>query len=37
MHARNNALGFYEKVGYKVKGEPFIEVTIQHFVMEKEL
>mgnify|MGYP003396630110 CR=1 FL=1 len=37
MHARNNALGFYEKVGYKVKGEPFIEVTIQHYVMEKQL
>lgn len=37
MHARNNALGFYEKVGYKVKGEPFIEVTIPHYVMEKEL
>jgi ribosomal protein S18 acetylase RimI-like enzyme len=37
MHARNNALGFYEKVGYKVKGDQFIEVTIPHYVMEKEL
>ena len=37
MHARNNAVGFYEKVGYKVKGDQFIEVTIPHFVMEKEL
>ena len=37
MHARNNVVGFYEKVGYKVKGEQFIEVTIPHFVMEKEL
>ena len=37
MHARNNVVGFYEKVGYKVKGDQFIEVTIPHFVMEKEL
>lgn len=37
MHARNNVIGFYEKVGYKVKGDSFIEVTIPHFVMEKEL
>ncbi len=37
MHARNNAVGFYEKVGYKVKGDQFIEITIPHFVMEKEL
>ena len=36
MHARNNVVGFYEKVGYKVKGDQFIEVTIPHFVMEKE-
>ena len=37
MHARNNAIGFYEKVGYKVKGDEFIEVTIPHYVMEKQL
>ncbi len=37
MHARNNAVGFYEKVGYKVKGDQFIEITIPHFVMEEEL
>ena len=37
MHARNNSVGFYEKVGYKIKGDQFIEVTIPHFVMEKEL
>lgn len=37
MHARLNAVGFYEKVGYKVKGDQFIEVTIPHFVMEKKL
>jgi len=37
MHARKNAVGFYEKMGYKVKGEEFQEVSIPHFEMEKEL
>ena len=37
MHARNNSVGFYEKVGYKKKGDEFIEVTIPHYVMEKLL
>lgn len=37
MHARVNAVGFYEKVGYKVRGEKFVEVTIAHYVMEKQL
>lgn len=37
MHARKSAIGFYEKFGYKVKGDEFIEVNIPHFVMEKFL
>ena len=37
MHARKNALGFYEKLGYKVVGDEFEEVTIPHFAMEKKL
>jgi GNAT superfamily N-acetyltransferase len=37
MHARNNSIGFYEKVGYRKKGDEFIEVTIPHYVMEKIL
>ncbi len=37
MHARKTALGFYEKLGYKVTGDEFTEVTIPHFVMEKRL
>jgi predicted GNAT family N-acyltransferase len=37
MHARKNAIGFYEKMGYKKKGEEFTEITIPHYVMEKEL
>ncbi|HVF81049.1 MAG TPA: GNAT family N-acetyltransferase [Flavisolibacter sp.] len=37
MHARKNAVGFYEKLGYKKIGEEFEEITIPHYVMEKEL
>ena len=37
MHARKNAVGFYEKMGYKKFGEEFMEITIPHVVMEKEL
>ena len=37
MHARDSAISFYEKFGYKVKGEQFIEVNTNHHVMEKEL
>lgn len=37
MHARKTVMGFYEKLGYKAVGDEFIEVTIPHFVMEKNL
>jgi len=37
MHARKHALGFYEKMGYKAKGDEFTEVTIPHIAMEKQL
>lgn len=37
MHARKNAIGFYEKMGYKVASDEFTEVTIPHYVMEKQL
>lgn len=37
MHARHNAIGFYEKMGYKVSSGKFTEVTIPHVVMEKNL
>ncbi len=37
MHARDTAIGFYEKFGYKVKGEQFLEVGIPHHIMEKKL
>jgi predicted GNAT family N-acyltransferase len=37
MHARDTAIGFYEKQGYKVVGDPFLEVTIPHHKLEKKL
>ena len=37
MHARKSAVGFYEKNGYKVCSDEFVEVTIPHYVMDKEL
>lgn len=37
MHARKNAVGFYEKLGYSTAGEEFTEITIPHFIMEKYL
>ena len=37
MHARKTAIGFYEKFGYKVSGDEFIELSIPHYIMEKKL
>ncbi|MEI9945587.1 MAG: GNAT family N-acetyltransferase [Chitinophagaceae bacterium] len=37
MHARKNAVGFYEKLEYRVTGDEFVEITIPHFRMEKKL
>ncbi len=37
MHARKTAIGFYEKLGYKVTGKEFEEITIPHYIMEKKL
>ncbi len=37
MHARDTALGFYEKFGYSIKGEQFEEVKTKHHIMEKKL
>ena len=37
MHARDTAIGFYEKFGYKVKGGSFYEVNLPHHIMEKTL
>lgn len=37
MHARKTATGFYEKLGYRVEGDEFQEVTIPHYLMKKKL
>lgn len=37
LHARENAVGFYQQSGYRVVGQPFIEVTLPHARMEKLL
>ena len=37
LHARAGAIGFYEKLGYQCRGEPFIEVGIPHRLMEKHI
>lgn len=37
MHARKTAAGFYEKLGYKIAGKEYVELTLPHFNMEKML
>lgn len=37
LHAREYAVGFYEKLGYECFGEPFTEVGIPHRHMQKFL
>lgn len=37
MNARKTAQGFYEKLGYKADGKEFIEVTIPHYEMRKNI
>ncbi|MFN6374742.1 MAG: GNAT family N-acetyltransferase [Chitinophagia bacterium] len=37
MNARKTAQGFYEKLGYKADGSEFIEVTIPHYEMRKNI
>ena len=37
MHARKATVPFFEKMGYKVTSTEFIEITIPHYEMEKDL
>ena len=37
MDARKIAVGFYEKLGYRVEGDEFLQVTIPHVKMLKDL
>ncbi len=37
LHARNSAIGFYERCGYEAFGEGFVEVTLPHRAMRKAI
>ena len=37
MNARKTAKGFYEKLGYEIEGDDFVEVTLPHFFMQKNI
>ncbi len=37
MEAQSHAIGFYEKLGFRVKSDEFLEDGIPHVVMEMEL
>lgn len=37
LHSRHYAVGFYEKLGYRVTSDVFQEVGMDHFAMEKQL
>jgi ribosomal protein S18 acetylase RimI-like enzyme len=37
LHARENAVPFYERLGYRVFGEPFMDVSVPHRSMRRIL
>eukprot|EP01134_Creolimax_fragrantissima_P003858 CFRG3858T1 len=37
LHSRDYAIGFYEKLGYSIYGQPFEEVGVGHHHMRKSL
>jgi len=37
LHARDTAVGFYEKRGYVREGDFFLEVSLPHITMTKSL
>lgn len=37
LHSRKTVVAFYQRLGYKLAGEEFIEVTIPHVLMEKHI
>ena len=37
LHARDTAVGFYERLGYEGFGAPYVEVGIAHRSMQKEI
>jgi ribosomal protein S18 acetylase RimI-like enzyme len=37
LSARSTAVGFYEKMGYRIVGDEYVSVTVPHFWMVKTL
>ena len=37
LHAQKSAVGFYEKLGFSVTSDEFLEEGVVHLMMEKEL
>jgi hypothetical protein len=37
LNARTSAVGFYERLGYSVHGEEFVDVTVPHVRMSKRV
>lgn len=37
LHAREEVVPFYQRLGYEIDGDPFLEVTIPHRRMRKRL
>ncbi|MGJ8655950.1 MAG: GNAT family N-acetyltransferase [Akkermansiaceae bacterium] len=37
LHARSTAIPFYKKAGYQEDGDTFIEVSIPHIAMQKQI
>ena len=37
LHARVSAIGYYERLGYRLCGDVFMEVGLEHRLMTKEL
>jgi hypothetical protein len=37
MHARSTAIPFYERLGYRIEGGEFVQQTIPHVIMVKDI
>lgn len=37
LHARENAVPFYQRLDYSLEGEPFMEIGLKHWRMQKSL
>ncbi len=37
LHSREVSVGFYKKLDYNIIGDRFIEIGLQHWIMEKRL